>query len=92
MEQLRPIQAEQPQCAAAFGTEIPLAGADLTVNAGTVDSNGIPTLDLESPSISCDIDRVSAAALRLAADRTVAPLIRYRLRRPHPIPHRAAMA
>ena len=82
MDQLRPFRAEQPQSRTAKGAEMPFGAAGVrpfiafSLEACMVNRDVLATAHLEALGIAAEIDRITAAALSLAADRAVATLIR----------------
>src|SRR5438552_2305456 len=80
MYKLRPAGIERPQRRAALRTEIPpcraCGGAAVLVpKARPPDGHRFLAAHFERPGVAHDVDRVSAAAGRLAADRAIAELV-----------------
>jgi hypothetical protein len=47
----------------------------IVADAGAIDAQRPPALDLERPGVGTQVDREAAAAGRLAADRAIAKLV-----------------
>ena len=82
MHQVGPGWIIEPQRAAAAAAKVALAGAGVdalfafALEAGVIDADVIGALDLEAVKVAAEVDRISAAALRFAADRAIAALVR----------------
>src|SRR5262245_50885461 len=97
MHQFGPTRIPRPQGGRAFRTEIALslagfAAAVLVFDLGAIDADRALALDLQRVEGAHDVDGVSPAARRLAADRAVAKLIRIRRVALQREAHRAAAA
>src|SRR5205085_11137347 len=72
MEQLRPILVPDPQRRAGLAAKTSLGRAFLTINHRMPFADRTTALDLQRLEIAHDVDRVTAAAAALAADRAIA--------------------
>src|SRR5690606_2042672 len=80
VDQLRPFRAEEPQEAAAMLAEMPLCRTGLLrftriADFCMVNRDVFAALDLHAIGIAADVGGITAAALRLAADRAIATLV-----------------
>src|SRR5262245_13731082 len=98
MHEIRPFRIVKPQRRTAFAAEMALAGTLIAAlvfrvfHFRAIDLQRLFAGDLHRLEIAAEIDRIPAAALRLAADAAIAALIRVGMARAQAEAHGAAMA